>query len=84
VGSVVVPDPHGGLVLDVSAGRVRLMQGQGVGVVPRIARLTLRTSDSNAMIRRLVSERNIVADHDGDAVLVDAAAAGGVEICFEP
>jgi Glyoxalase-like domain len=84
VGSVVVPDPHGALVLDVSAGRVRLMQGQGVGVVPRIARLTLRTSDSNAMIRRLVSERNIVADHDGDAVLVDAAAAGGVEICFEP
>jgi hypothetical protein len=84
VGCVAVPDAHGGLALDLAAGRVRLMQGQGGGVVPHIARLTLRTSDGNAMIRRLVSERNIVADNDGDAVLVDAVPAGGVEICFKP
>ncbi len=84
VGCVVVPDPQGGLALELPAGCVRLMQGQGGGIVPRIARLTLRTSDSNAMIGRLVSERNIAAHNDGAAVLVDAAAAGGVEICFKP
>jgi hypothetical protein len=82
VGCVVVPDPRCGYALDLAAGRVRLMRGQG-GIVPRVARLSLRTSDSNAMIRRLVSERRIPACDDGHAVLVDSAAAGGVDICFQ-
>jgi len=82
VGCVVVPDPRGGYALDSAVGRVRLMRGQG-GVVPRVAQLSLRTSDSNAMIRRLMSERSIPACDDGHAVLVHAAAAGGVNICFQ-
>jgi hypothetical protein len=81
VGCVVVPDPHGGLALDLRSGRVRLLPAKN-GVVPRVTRLTLRTSDSNAMIERLVSERNIAARCDAETVIVDAAAAGGVELCL--
>jgi glyoxalase-like protein len=81
VGCAVAPDAAGGLALDLTGGRVRLMQCQD-GVVPRIAQVTLRTSDGNAMIRRLMSERNIAGRDDGDAVVVDAIAAGGVEIRF--
>jgi hypothetical protein len=83
VGCVVVPDSLGGFALDLSRGRVRLAPAKD-GVVPRVARLTLRTSDRNAMMRRLVEERNIAARHDAGAILVDAAAAGGVEIRFDP
>ncbi|HEY7577229.1 MAG TPA: VOC family protein [Acetobacteraceae bacterium] len=83
VGCVVVPDPLDGLALDLSRGRVRLVPAKG-GVLPRVARLTLRTSDRNAMMRRLAEERNIAARHDAGAVVVDAAAAGGVEIRFDP
>jgi hypothetical protein len=83
VGCVVVPDSNGGLALELAGSRVRLVRGQG-GIVPRVARLTLKTSDHNAMITRLMSERNIAAYNDGNAVLIDAGAAGGVEIGFEP
>ena len=38
----------------------------------------------NAMITRLMRERNVAAYNDGNAVLIDAGAAGGVEIRFEP
>jgi hypothetical protein len=83
VGGVAVPDPAGGLALDLVGGRVTLVEGHG-GVVPRVAQLTLRTSDGNAMIRRLMSERSIAACVDRDAVVIDATAAGGVEIRFRP
>jgi hypothetical protein len=82
-GCVVVPDPLDGLALDLSRGRVRLVPAID-GVVPRVARLILRTSDSNTMMRRLVNERNVAARHDAGAILVDAVAAGGVEIRFDP
>ncbi len=83
VGCAVVPDRIEGLALDLARGGVRLPPANS-GIVPRVTRLTLRTSDSNAAISRMVDERKISARHDPDAILVDADAAGGVEIRFVP
>jgi hypothetical protein len=83
IGCVVIPDPGGGLALELSRGRITLVPAAS-GVVPRITRLTLRTSDGNAAMHRLVKERMIAARYDADAIVVDAAAAGGVEIGFIP
>jgi Glyoxalase-like domain len=83
LGCAVVPDPLEGFALQLARGRVRLVQAKS-GVAPRVIRLTLRTSDGNAVIGRLVDERNIAACDDGNAILVNAAAAGGVDICFIP
>jgi Glyoxalase-like domain len=81
VGCVVVPDRVEGLALELARGRVRLLPAK-TGIVPRVTRLTLRTSDGNASMGRLVDERKIAACYSGDAILVDAADAGGVEIRF--
>jgi hypothetical protein len=83
VGCVVVPDPMGGLALNLASGRIRLLPAMS-GIVPRVTKLALRTSDSNAVIKRLVNERSIAACDSGGAVVIDAAAAGGVELCFNP
>lgn len=83
IGCVVVPDPVEGLALELTRGRVRLLP-RHTWIVPRVTRLTLRTSDRNAVLGRLVNERRIAACYDGDAILVHAAAAGGVEIRFIP
>jgi hypothetical protein len=83
VGCVVVPDPKEGLALELARGRIRLLPAIS-GVVPRVIRLTLRTADRNAAMDRFLAERKIAARRDGDVVVVDAAAAGGVEIRFVP
>ena len=82
-GCVVVPDSLDGFALELGRGCVRLLPAK-TGMVPRVTRLTLRTSDRNAVMARLVDERKIAAGDDGGAILVEAAAAGGVEIRFIP
>jgi hypothetical protein len=81
VGCVVVPDAGEGLALALANGRVRLLPAR-TGIVPRVTRLTLRTSDANAAVNRLTGERKIATRQDASAIVVDAAAAGGVELRF--
>jgi hypothetical protein len=83
VGCAVVPDAVEGLALDLAHGRVRLLTAT-TGIVPRVAWLTLRTSDGNAAVKRLAYERKFAVRQEGNAVVVEAAAAGGVELRFVP
>jgi hypothetical protein len=83
IGCVVVPDAAGGFALELSRGRVRLRPpDRDETIVPRVVGLSVRTSDGNTAIDRLVRERGIVARSDGGGRIVDAAAAGGVAIRF--
>jgi hypothetical protein len=84
IGCVVIPDPAGGFALDLARGRVRLLPPDAdVSTVPRIAGLSVRTSDRNAAIGRLLVERGIPHRARDDALIVHAAAAGGVVVRFE-
>lgn len=83
VGCVVVPDRSGGFALELAQGRVRMLPaGADVSVVPNISGLSLRTSDGNVAVERLLAERGIAHRRDGDALVVDAAFAGGAELRF--
>lgn len=81
VGCVVVPDPAGGFALDLAFGRVRVLQADGP-VVPRIADLTLGTSDENATMIRLVKQHAIAHELGRGALVIDPRAAGGVALRF--
>lgn len=84
-GCVVIPDPAGGFALDFARGRVRLLSPNAdVPAVPCIAGLTVRTSDGNAAIARLLRERAIPYRSIDTALTVDAIAAGGVAVRFSP
>ena len=60
VGCVVIPDPAGGFALDLARGRVRLLPPDAdASAVPCIGGLSVRTSDGNAAVGRLLAERGI-------------------------
>jgi hypothetical protein len=83
VGCAVVPDPDGGFALDLMHGRVRLRAVDGdASVVPCIVGLSVRTSDGNAAIKRLLGERGIAHRLLNGGVLIDPAHAGGVALRF--
>jgi hypothetical protein len=85
VGCVVIPDPAGGFALELVHGRVLLMLADAdAPTVPCIVGLSIRTSDENAAIRRLLGERGIPHRPRDDALVVAAAAAGGVAVRFVP
>ncbi|MEJ0016720.1 MAG: VOC family protein [Acetobacteraceae bacterium] len=81
IGCVAVPDPTEGFALELSHGRIRI-HAAATGVVPRITGLTLGTSDAAAAIARTVVERGIAHHREPSAWVVEAAAAGGVELRF--
>jgi hypothetical protein len=87
-GRPLVPDPVGGYALDLPQGRIRVLPetaaavvlpGQDIAPAPCIAGVTLRTSDGNAALVRLLGERGMACRVDGGVVLV---AAGGVVLRF--
>jgi Glyoxalase-like domain len=91
VGCPAIPDPVGGFALDLTDGRVRLLPDtvlhsvlpdSDMGGLPRIAGLTLRTTDGNAAVARLLAERDIAHRVLDDALLVAPGAAGGVALRF--
>jgi hypothetical protein len=83
VGCAVVPDPEGGLALDLARGRVRLRTPDAdTPVVPCIGGLSVRTSDGNAAVGRLLEERRIAHRRHNDAVLVEPIDAGGATVRF--
>ena len=85
VGCVVIPDPAGGFALDLAHGRVRLLPPDAdAPAVPCIVGLSVRTSDGNAAIGRLLAERGIPHRARNNALIVHAAAAGGVAVRFVP
>jgi hypothetical protein len=85
IGCVVIPDPAGGFALDLVRGRVRLLPPDAdVPTVPCITGLSVRTSDGNAAISRLLVERGIPHRARDNALIVHAAAAGGVAVRFVP
>lgn len=85
VGCVVIPDPAGGFALDLAHGRVRLLPPDAdAPAVPSIVGLSVRTADGNAAIRRLLVQRGISHRAHDDALIVNAAAAGGVAVRFVP
>ena len=90
-GCVVVPDPTGGLALDLRRGRIRLLPPSALAEInvaapalPCMVGLTLLTSDANAAIGHLLTERDIAHRRMGDGLLVDPNAAGGVALRFAP
>jgi len=92
-GCPVVPDPAGGFALDLRHGRVRLLSDAGLAAVmpdirvpalPSIVGITVRTSDANEAIARLVVERGIACHRHADRLVVDPSAAGGVAVRFVP
>jgi hypothetical protein len=85
IGCVVVPDRAGGFALELAHSRVRILPAEADAlIVPCVVALSVRTADGNVAIGRLVDERGIAHRRDGNALIVDAAAAGGVEIRFVP
>jgi hypothetical protein len=85
IGCVVIPDPAGGFALDLSFGRVRLLRPDAdVSTVPCIVGLGVRTSDGNAAIARILVEHGIPHRARDNALIVHAAAAGGVVVRFVP
>jgi hypothetical protein len=89
----VAPDPAGGFALDLPRGRVRLLPDTALPSVvpdvdvpglPRIIGLAVHTMDGNNAIGRLLAARGIAHRQHGDALLVDADAAGGVALRFLP
>lgn len=85
VGCAVVPDPLGGLALDLPRGRVRIVTAKsGASVVPRIDGITVQTNDRNAAIGRLLVQRHIAHRLVGEALSIDAVEAGGVALRFVP
>lgn len=83
VGCVVAPDPEGDLALDLARGRVRLRTPNAdAPVVPCIVGLSVRTSDGNAAVGRLLEERRIAHRRLNDAVLVEPIDAGGATVRF--
>jgi hypothetical protein len=86
VGCPVLPDPAGGFVLDLRHGRVRLLADTAPSPVvacPRISELTVCTTDGNASVGHILAERGIAHCRQGEALLVDLDAAGGVALCFK-
>jgi hypothetical protein len=83
VGCVVIPDATSGFGLELAHGRIRIMAANGE-IVPRIVGVTVRTSDENATIRRLVSERGIMHGFDDGDLVIGSGAAGGVVLRFTP
>jgi hypothetical protein len=83
VGCAVVPEAAGSLALDLAHGRVRIIAaGSSAGEVPRITGMTIRTSDGNAAVSRLVTERGIAHRLSDTGVDVGADVGGGVAIRF--
>jgi hypothetical protein len=83
VGSAVVPDATGGFALELTHGRVRLLPPEAdAPTVPRIVGVTVRTSDGNAAIRRLLAQHGIPHSASNDDLIVQASAAGGVAVRF--
>jgi Glyoxalase-like domain len=85
VGCPVVPDPLGGLALDLPQGRVRVVSDLSLpSVVPRIHGIAVRTNDGNAAIRRLLGQHRIAHRGVGDTLSIDAVDTGGVTLRFVP
>jgi Glyoxalase-like domain len=81
-GCPVVPHSAGGFGLELKHGRVRLLTDATAHVLPRISGVTLRTSDANAAISRIVTQHGIShRAHDG-ALVVDADEAAGTTLRF--
>jgi len=90
-GLPLVPDPAGGLRLDLARGAVRLLPpeslprvlpGITVPSLPFIAGMALRTADRGAAIRRRLAERGVPHREHDDAVMVAAEACGGASLLF--
>ncbi|MGE0415381.1 MAG: VOC family protein [Acetobacteraceae bacterium] len=82
----VIPDPAGGYDLDLPRGRVRILPPEARPdatslVLPRIAGLTLRTSDGNASLSQRLKDRHI--PHRINDRIVELEAAG-VMLRFVP
>jgi hypothetical protein len=84
VGCQVVPDPAGGLGLELPRGRVRLLADPDTAPLPRITGLTVQTADRNEALGCLLGERGVAHHRHGDALLVDMGEAGGVALRFVP
>ena len=93
VGCPVVPDPVGGFALALARGSVRLLPDTAqqsissngtITALPRIAGLTVHTTDGNTAITRLLADRGIAHRRAASALLVDADAVGGVALRFVP
>jgi hypothetical protein len=81
IGCAVLPDGAGGLVLELTQGRVRIVAGAG-HTVPHIPGVTLSTSDGNEALRRILDDEAIAFREEREAVIIDAVSAGGVELRF--
>ena len=87
-GCAVAADQTGGFALELREGRVRLLAGSTLGpaipekaaVLPKVVGITLRTSDGNDAISRIVAERRIRHRQLGNALVVDADEAGGASL----
>jgi hypothetical protein len=82
VGCPVQPDRSGGFALELRHGNVRLLPG--TAELPRIIGLSIETSDRNDAVSGLLTERGIAHAREGETVVVDPDAAGGVALCFRP
>ncbi len=87
-GRPVTPDPMGGFGLELPRGRLRLLSPHGAAallggcvgaILPRIAGLTIATSDEGAAIEALAAAHDLPCMPDRTAVLIDA---GGVVLRF--
>lgn len=83
VGCVVVPDRREGFVLDLPGPRVRMVTAvDGPPCAPCVTATTMRTSDGNAAVSRLLADRNLAHTREAGTLLVDASLAGGVVCRF--
>ena len=80
-GCLAKPESADGYVLELGQGRVRFL---AEGALPRIVGVTLRTSDANAAIGRVVTRLGISHCVHRDALVVDAHEAGGAMLRFVP
>ena len=90
-GVPVVPDPAGGIRLELARGTVRLLPpealdqvfpGVAIPSLPFIAGIALRTEDGGATARAWLAERGVPHRVAGDALMVPPEAAGGAAILF--
>ena len=81
-GCPIVADPAGGFALELAQGRIRLLADAACCVLPRIGGVTLRTSDANRAISRIVRQRGVSHCAHGGALVVAADEAGGAVLRF--
>lgn len=77
-GRPVVPDPASGYALPLPRGRLRILPG-GAAAAPRIAGITVRTTDDGAAARRLLGARGTACAAKDDSIQAEVA---GVTLRF--